>query len=185
MKLALLAIALLAGSLHAQDLPLKPEPAHLGQWIRPGEMMGDFSDDLIITDRKEDGRRLWHVERVGSCAWCGRPMDWKQAAFDGPAFAHWAVSAALAVTDIELSHRAPCFQSGRCREGNPLLGQSRAQAYAVTGALTGLEWLASAWFRKGDKANHVGGAKYWWLLPMIRDGWSIVGITNSLARWRQ
>src|ERR1019366_6665359 len=65
---------------YPQPPPDKPEPppVHLGQWIAVGEIMGAFPDDLIITERKEDGRGMWHVEKVGSCAWCGRPMGWKE-----------------------------------------------------------------------------------------------------------
>ncbi len=172
---------------NAQPLPIKPEPrpAYLGQWIGPGEPMGAFSDDLIITDHQVDRRLMWHVEKVGSCAWCGRPMGWKEAAFDKKSTSLWTFRSAMAVADIETTHHSPCFQMHTCREGNPLLGQTRAQAYSVSGAMTALCWLGTAWVRKGDKVNHVGGSKYWYILPIIGQAGSALGIMTNLANWNK
>jgi hypothetical protein len=56
---------------YAQPRPEKPQPvAHEGQWIATGEQLPLFRDDLVITERKEDGRLMWHVERVDSCTRC-------------------------------------------------------------------------------------------------------------------
>src|SRR5258708_14023732 len=74
----------------AQSLPEKPQPvAHEGQWIATGEQLPLFRDDLVITERKEDGRLMWHVERVDSCTWRGKPLTWKQAAFDKKSASLW------------------------------------------------------------------------------------------------
>jgi hypothetical protein len=85
---------------YAQPLPEKPLPiAHEGQWIATGEPMTLFRDDLVITERKEDGQLMWHVERVDSCTWCGKPMTWKQAAFDRKAISLWGFRIVMDVTD--------------------------------------------------------------------------------------
>ena len=172
---------------NAQPLPIKPEPqpAYLGQWIAPGESMGTFSDDLIITDHQVDRRLMWHVEKVGSCAWCGRPMGWKEAALDKKSTSLWTLRFAMVVADIETTHHSPCFQAHTCREGNPLLGQTRAQAYGVSGGMTALFWWGTAWVRKGDKANHVGGSKYWYVIPIIGQASSALGIMTNLANWNK
>jgi hypothetical protein len=49
---------------------------------------------------------------------------------------------ASTVADIETTHS--CIRSGSCREGNPLLGQSRPQAYAVSMSLNAFAFWASA-----------------------------------------
>lgn len=171
---------------YAQPLPDKPVPdAKLGDYILVGQPMGRFSDDLVLVERKEDGRLIWHVEKAGTCFWCGRPMTWRQAAFDKKSSSMWALRTGLMVADIELSHHAPCFAAGACREGNPLLGQTRAQAYAVAGAITALDWLGVAWLRKGDRQYHIGGSKYWWIPPMVGQATSAVGIIANLARWNR
>jgi hypothetical protein len=172
---------------NVQPLPIKPEPppAYLGQWIGPGEPMGAFSDDLIITDHQVDRKLMWHVEKVGSCAWCGRPMGWKEAALDKKSTSLWTLRYAMVVADIEITHNSPCFQAHACREWNPLLGQTRAQAYGVSGAMTALCWWGTAWVRKGDKVNHVGGSKYWYLIPIIGQASSGLGIISNLANWNK
>jgi hypothetical protein len=46
------------------------------------------------------------------------------------------------VADIQTTHA--CIRSGACREGNPLLGQSRGQAYAVSMSLNAFAFWAGA-----------------------------------------
>ena len=169
---------------HAQPLPDKPQPmAREGQWIATGEKLPLFRDDLVITERKEDGHLMWHVERVDSCTWCGKPMSWRQAAFDKEAISLWGLRIAMDVTDIEITHHSPCFLARTCREANPLLGQTRMQAYAVSSALTGIDWLAMAYAHKGSKFYHVGGYRHWYIIPVIGQASSAVGILANLARW--
>src|SRR5260370_40756738 len=65
---------------YAQPLPEKPQPiAHEGQWIATGEQLPLFPDDLVITERKEDSRMMWHVVRVYSCKWYGYPNSLKKS----------------------------------------------------------------------------------------------------------
>jgi hypothetical protein len=166
--------------------PEKVQPeARLGDWIAEGEALPMFPLNLVIVPHKNDGRWMGHVERIGSCAWCGEPLTWKQAAFDRKSTSLWALRSALFVADIEITHNSPCFQAHTCREGNPLLGQTRAQAYAVSGAFTALDWLGTAYLRKGSKSQHVGGYKYWYIMPIIGQASSGLGILLNLARWNE
>jgi hypothetical protein len=174
----------LVGETDSQPLPEKVQPeARPGDWIADGEAMPALPANLVLVPHKNDGRWMWHVERMGSCAWCGNPMTWKQAAFDKKSTSLWALRSALFVADIEITHHAPCFEAHTCKEGNPLLGQTRAQAYAVSGAVTALDWLGTAYIRKGSKPQHVGGYKFWYIIPIIGQASSGVGILLNLARW--
>jgi hypothetical protein len=168
----------------AQPLPDKPEPvAREGQWIRSGEDLPQFSDDLVMVSEKNDGRRMWHVRKVNSCDWCGAPMTWKQAMFDKKSSSMWAIRSALFVADIEIAHHLPCFQDGTCKEGNPLLGQTRLQGYSVAAGLTAISWIGEAYARKGDRNWRIGGYKDWWIVPTIGYVTSAIGIITSLASW--
>jgi hypothetical protein len=170
----------------SQPLPAEVQPeARPGDWIAEGEALPVFPVNLVIVPHKNDGRWMGHVERIGSCAWCGEPLTWKQAAFDKKSTSLWALRSALFVADIEITHNSPCFQAHTCREGNPLLGQTRTQAYAVSGALTALDWLGTAYLRKGNRSQHVGGYKYWYIMPIIGQASSAVGILMNLARWNE
>jgi hypothetical protein len=159
--------------------------ARPGDWIADGELEPTFPADLVKVPHKNDGRWMWHVERVRSCAWCGEPMTWKQAAFDKKSTSLWALRSALFVADIEITHHSPCFQARTCVEGNPLMGQTRAQGYAVASATTALSWWAMTHLRKGDKSKHIGGYKYWYMAPILGQFASVVGITANLARWNK
>jgi hypothetical protein len=167
-----------------QPLPAKPQPvAYMGQWIGDGDQTPQFSDDLIMTERKSDGHWMWHVEKVNSCAWCGAPLTWKQSMFDRKALSMWVLRSALVVADIEITHHMPCFQAGTCKESNPLVGQTRLQGYSVAAGLTAFTWIGDAWLRKGNRTYRIGGSKYWWIIPIIGDATSAVGILSNLARW--
>lgn len=167
----------------AQPMPDEPIPvAHEGQWISAGEYWPRFSDDLVMVSKKNDGRRMWHVEKVNSCAWCGAPMTWKQAMFDRKSSSMWAVRSALFVADIEITHHMPCFEAGTCRD-NPILGQSRLQAYSVAAGLTAFAWIGEAYCRKGDRNWRVGGYRNWWIVPAIGYVSSAIGIITNLATW--
>jgi hypothetical protein len=168
-----------------RPLPAKPQPiAFEGEWISASEPWPKFPDDLVVTERKDDGKWFWHVEKVNSCAWCGAPMTWKKAMFDKKGSSMWALRSALMVADIEISHRAPCFRAGTCREGNPLLGQTRLQGYSVAAGLTAFAWIGDAWMRKGNSKYRVGGYKDWWFVPLLGDMTSAFGIFSNLATWK-
>jgi hypothetical protein len=168
---------------NAQPLPDKPQPiAREGQWISAGEEWPQFSDDLVMVARKNDGRMMWHVEKVNSCAWCGAPMTWKQAMFDRKSSSMWALRSALIVTDVEITHHMPCFRAGTCRD-NPILGESRLQAYSVGAALTAIAWISEAHARKGDRNWRVGGYRNWWIVPTVGYAFSAIGIITNIATW--
>jgi hypothetical protein len=177
--------------LGAEDASPKTQPglevgkpvAHLGQWFAGGEADHQFSRDLILVARKDDGRLMWHVEKVNSCDWCGAPLTWKQAMFDRKASSMWALRSALIVADIEITHHSPCFRAGTCREANPLLGPTRLQAYSVGAGLTSIAWITDGWVRKGDRRNHIGGYRRWWIVPVIGYAASAVGIISNIATW--
>jgi hypothetical protein len=169
----------------AQPLPAKLQPvAYVGQWIAEGDQTPQFSDDLIMTERKDDGHLKWHVEKVNSCVWCGTPMTWKQAMFDKKASSMWALRSALVVADIEIAHHMLCFQAGTCRESNPLIGQTRLQGYSVGVGLTAFSWISDAWLRKGSRKYRIGGYTHWWIIPTIGDAASAIGIITDLATWK-
>jgi hypothetical protein len=168
----------------ARPLPDKPQPvAREGQWIGNGEQLPHFSDDLVMVARKNDGRLMWHVEEVNSCAWCGTPMTWGQAMFDRKASSMWALRSALFIADIEITHRMPCFRAGTCKEWNPLLGQTRLQGYSVGVGMTAFAWVADGWVRKGSRKYRIGGYRHWWIVPSVGYAASAVGIISNLARW--
>jgi hypothetical protein len=171
-------------SVTSQPLPDKPQPiAHVNQWIAEGEVMPILSNNLVIVAKKGDGTMMWHVEEVDSCTWCGKPMTWREAAFDKQASSMWILRSALVVADVEITHHLPCFEAGTCREWNPLLGQTRLQGYSVAAGLTAIAWISDAWLRKGNKEYRIGGYRHWWIIPAIGYAASAVGIASNLARW--
>jgi len=176
-----LLLLLLTIPLHAQELPSKPV-AQEGQWlVHAGD--ATMPEGLVLVPRKDDHRLTWHVERLNSCEWCTEPMTLRHAAFDKKASSLWIAHSMLFVADIETTHNAPCFQQHWCREINPLMGQSRAQAYAVGGALVAIGWLASAELRHGDPKWRVGGFKHWWIFNAASDALSTADIAHNLAMW--
>jgi hypothetical protein len=169
---------------NAQPLPDKPKPvAREGQWITEGEVWPQFADDLVVVAKKNDGRMMWHVEKVNSCVWCGAPMTWKQAMFDKKAFSMFAARSALIVADVEITHHMPCFQAGTCRENNPLLGQTRLQAYSVGAGLTAIAWILDGNARKGNRKYRIGGYRHWWIVPTVGYAASAIGIITNIATW--
>lgn len=176
-----------ASGVAGQSLPKRPIPQSsntLGSWIADGETLPKLPDSLVLVPKKEpDSHRwMWHVESANSCAWCAPPMSYKAAAFDKPSVIWWTTRVALTIADIEITHRLKCFQAGTCKEANPLLGQTRAQAYAVSMPLAGLMWWGTAYLRKGDVDRRVGGWKYWRLVPGITAAINIFDIGFNLRR---
>lgn len=169
---------------NAGALPDKPQPiAHEGEWLNEGDAMPKFPNDLVMAAERSEGRMKWHIREVNSCVSCGAPMTWRQAMFDKKASTMWGLRSALVAADIELMHHMPCFQGGSCRDGNPLLGQSRLQAYAVGEGLNMVAWIGTAWGRKGDLNNHIGGYRRWWIVPIIGYAASGTSIIMHLATW--
>ena len=191
MRFLLSTILLCAASVGAQELPSKPSPQvpaaqeSKSSWccIVPGMKP-------MIFERYEPPKQemVWggingeKLLPVNSCAWCGRPISFRQAAFDKKALLMWGAATALAVADTETALRHRCFREGRCREGNPLLGNSRGQQYGVRMSFLGFAWMATAYLRKGDRAKNVGGFRHWWLLPIPYQVLPAIGIGRNAGR---
>jgi len=134
--------------------------------------------------RADSQRNQWVQTEANSCEFCGRPMSWKQAAFDKQALPLWLVAAGLAVADTEYTLSRPCIKNGTCTEWNPLLGKSRAQQYGVRMPALALAWAATAWLRKGDDKKNIGGMRRWYLFPMVYMGMPAAGLAANAIRTR-
>lgn len=126
----------------------------------------------------------WGFEQrdVNSCAWCGRPMTWKQAAFDKKALPMWLGALALGIADTEYTLSRPCMKAHTCREGNPALGNTRGRQYAVRLPVLVFAWWATAKLRRGDPEAHIGGMKHWWIMPLLYQAAPSVGLVSNMAR---
>jgi hypothetical protein len=126
--------------------------------------------------------KVWSAREIGSCQWCSAPLTFRKAAFDKKALGMWGTALALTVADIEVMASRPCRTAGTCREGNPFLGQTRAQQFGLRLPVLVGAWMGTAWLRKGDKHLHIGGMKRWWLVPLIYQAASGAGVAANLAR---
>ena len=124
----------------------------------------------------------WAARETNSCNYCSKPMTFRQAALDKKAIGMWASALALSVADIEVLASRRCINAGTCREGNPLLGGTRTQQYALRLPILAGAWIGTAWLRKGDQRLHIGGMKRWWILPMLYQATSSAGVAANLAR---
>jgi hypothetical protein len=107
-------------------------------------------------------------------------MTWKQATLDKKMTSLWLLEVGLTVADTELGQ--VCIRSGRCKEGNPLLGTgSRGMQYGIRMPIIAGAWLGTAWLRKGNKEQNIGGMKHWWILPVIYHASATAGIISGLT----
>jgi hypothetical protein len=129
---------------------------------------------------------MWHVEKVGSCFWCGEPMTFKQAAFDKKMTAMWLAEIALRVASTETfmakCHNGKLFDGRACVEANPMLGNTRAQQYGVSMPIIFGAWMGTAYLRKGDKKYRVGGLKASWILPVAYHAFTVFSIVFDASR---
>src|SRR5262249_20679982 len=116
--------------------------------------------------RADAKRNEWVQAERNSCEFCGKPMSWKQAAFDKKAMPLWLTAVGLSIADTEYTLSRPCFKAHTCSEWNPLLGKTRAQQYGVRMPALALAWAASSWLRKGDQSRNIGGMRHWYLFPI-------------------
>jgi hypothetical protein len=126
---------------------------------------------------------LWRAKELNSCAWCAKPMTFKQAAFEKKASAMFLVETALTIADVELGQA--CIKTHRCKEGNPFLGTgSRSTEYSIR--LPGIvaAWMDTAWARMGNKRLHVGGLKIWYWLPLVMHVEAAIGIASGIRYQR-
>lgn len=168
----------------AQDLPRRPTSPKTNDLTSSPPFSSLVQDQIFRNSPISDGMvwvpagRVWYAREVNSCEWCGRPMSFKEAAFDKKMTSMWLLEIALTVTDIELGQA--CLRAGRCKEGNPLLGTgSRPVEYGIRLPSIAAGWLSTAMLRKGSKAYHVGGMKHWYVIPMIEQTLSTVGVITG------
>jgi hypothetical protein len=132
--------------------------------------------------RADAERNQWVQSEQKSCEFCGKPMSWKQAAFDKKALPLWLISAGLAVADTEYTLSRPCIKDHTCSEWNPLLGQTRAQQYGVRMPALAIAWAATSWLRKGDSKLNIGGMRHWYLFPMLYMSMPSAGLAANAIR---
>jgi hypothetical protein len=182
-----LAIALLlsATASQAQELDRRPDAPKTNDLTVPATPYPLVQKLLYPNTLIPDGMvwvprgEWWHAEELNSCAWCGKPMTFKQAAFDKKMSLMFLVETALTVADIESGQS--CLKTGRCKEGNPLLGRgSRPMQYAIRLTTVGVMWINSAWARKGNSRLHVGGLKLWYIAPIVMHAEAVVGIVSGV-----
>jgi hypothetical protein len=68
--------------------------------------------------------------------------SWAAAAVSPAMLVSLGLLTSATAADIETTH--DCIRAATCREGNPLLGQSRPQAYAVSMSLNAIAFWAAA-----------------------------------------
>lgn len=196
-KVKILAVALFAGLLlypslgaHAQSLAttqpgnLSTDPPPQVDVPRRQVLHGGEAIPRNMVWREDSQRSGWVQVEVNSCEWCGRPMTWKQAAFDNKALPLWLVAAGLAVADTEYTLSRPCLKAGTCTEWNPMLGTTRAQQYGVRMPILAMAWLGTSWLRKGDSERNIGGwRQHWYALPVVFMSMPAAGlVANSVRR---
>jgi hypothetical protein len=165
MKLVATAVfVLLAANCAAQDLPSKPfsqrisdplSPVGLGPFVRPHIDRNTFIPQGMVW--WSDGR-YWYARNEGSCDECGRPMTFRQAAFDRKALAWWGSAVAFEVGTAHSYNRC----SGTCPFFRSFHGQ-----LAFNMPILGLTWMLTAASREGNQSLHIGGERKWWVGPII------------------
>ncbi len=87
---------------------------------------------------------------------------------------------ALTVADVELTQH--CIRNRTCREGNPLLGQSRGRAYGVNAAILVPMTIVSYHLKKNQDMNRrKKGDIRWWVIPVVKSSSHIAGMAITLS----
>src|ERR1700676_1525544 len=114
-------IAVLVCSVTArgQDLPDKPHPRSVTYYDPESRnyTLGPLVKDLLYPDTPiPDGMvwqgkdSLWFARNVNSCARCGPPMTFEQAAFDRKSLGMWGLTFALQTIGSATRGRSKCFR---------------------------------------------------------------------------
>ena len=186
MKLILaLVLLLFATAVHAQELdqrPNAPKTNDLTFTAAPYPLVQKllYANTLIPEGMVWVPRgQLWHAEELNSCAWCAKPMTFKQAVFDKKASAMFLAVTVLMIADVELGQE--CLKTHRCKEGNPFLGTgSRSTEYSIRVPGIVVAVLDTAWARMGNKRLHVGGLKLWYILPLVMHAEGLIGLVSGM-----
>jgi hypothetical protein len=147
-----------------------------------------------------DHAHLWHWFKCGDPAHAGvddrtlhlMGMDWagRRIPKGMSEKKYWFVSlasVALTVADVETTQA--CIRAHTCREGNPLMGQTRAQEYAVslTVPLIGL-WYQRKFYDEDHVRKRFGIVKRrefaWWSVPLTVSVWHTMGLWSGLSARR-
>jgi hypothetical protein len=180
-----LVLLLFVPVIHAQELDRRPDAPKTNDLTNAVPQIPLTQPLLYPNTPIPDGMvweprgKVWHAEELNSCAWCGKPMTFKNAAFDKKMSFVFLFETALTVADVELGQS--CLKTGRCREGNPLLGAGgRSRQYSIRLPIVAAMWANSAWARKGDKRLHIGGLRLWYIAPLIMHAEAIIGISSGI-----
>jgi hypothetical protein len=111
------------------------------------------------------GGRLYFSD---SLALSKHSQSWSAAATSPAMLLALGLLTASTIADIETTQS--CIKAGTCKEGNPLLGQSRAQAYSVTMSINALAFWATA-----EQKRHGHGAVPFFIL------WSATAMHAAFA----
>ena len=191
--LAFLLFLLYSPTLFAQEIELQHRDApKTNDFSLPGKPMA-LTENHLNPDTPIPPGMVWASSHVpegwkwiareeGSCEWCGRPMSFKQAAFDKKMSLLWISEIGLAIADTEIAESRRCLKDGSCREGNPFLGPSRAQQYAIRMPVLLGAWMVSARLRQGNRNLRIGGMKHWWVFPVLYQAASTAGILANLSK---
>jgi len=169
-------------ALHRRPTASEPagNEAQLPDWLHPAWLTG--AETIPRGMVWVPAGKQWSAREINSCSWCSKPMTFRRAALDKKAIGMWATAVAMTVADIEVLASRRCIHAGTCREGNPVLSQTRTQQYALRLPVLAGAWIGTAWLRKGDQRLHIGGMKHWWILPMLYQATSTAGVAANLAR---
>lgn len=132
LKLALVAAFLLAGPCWAQDKPDMPKPK-------------------VASQMSKSERDAYLCQKYG----CDKPVDTLKGALTQGSTKYFIMAYVASNVFDEESTQA-CIRNRTCYEANPLMGQSRAQAYAVGGAIAGLTIFTALELRKHNHPVAAG-----------------------------
>jgi hypothetical protein len=114
-----------------KNTPESPQPKIEDEWRTcPG---GNGKPCAVL------GGRLYFSD---SLALSQHNKSWADAAKSPGMLLTLGLLTASTIADIETTHA--CIRAGTCKEGNPLLGQSRAQAYSVAMSVNAFAYWAAA-----------------------------------------
>jgi hypothetical protein len=100
------------------------------------------------------GGRVYYSDALGLSQ---HNKSWSSAATSASMLLAMGLLTAATVADIETTQS--CIHAGTCKEGNPLMGQSRAQAYSVSMSVNAIAFWAAA-----EQKRHGHGAVPFFIL---------------------
>ena len=100
------------------------------------------------------GGRVYYSDALGLSQ---HNKSWSAAATSTSMLLAMGLLTAATIADIETTQS--CIHSGGCKEGNPFMGQSRAQAYSVSMSVNAIAFWAAA-----EQKRHGHGAVPFFIL---------------------